>query len=146
MDNYEIAVFWVWCFRWAQKYFDKIDGVVETEVWYAWWTTISPTYENIWDHVEVVKIVYDPERISFSKLLSYFWNKRDPTFCPSNRQYISIILCTTPEQRGIALEYYDKKKIQLPAPIKVEVANLHWYYKAEEYHQKFYLKHNIICD
>jgi peptide methionine sulfoxide reductase msrA/msrB len=142
------AIFWLWCFWGVQSYFDKIEWILETEVGYAWWFDEDANYENIWDHTEVIKIIYDEEQISYDDLIKFFIEKRDPTLPSYKRQYDSLILFSNKDEEIIAtnlLAIEDKKHDR---PINVRVEKFNWiYYKAEEYHQKYNEKATwkIIC-
>jgi len=84
------AIFWLGCFWWVQSYFDKIEWVLETEVGYAWWEQENATYEDIWDHSEVIKIIYDEDQITFSDLITLFIDKKDHHERPINVRVESV--------------------------------------------------------
>ena len=148
------AIFAAGCFWGVQAAFDDIEGVHTTLVGYTGGATENPTYREVCNnstgHAEAVLVEYDPNIISFEKLLDVFWDIHDPTTL--NRQgpdvgtqYRSTIFYYTDTQKNVALE----SKAQLNAsgkfnrPIVTEIEPAVTFYKAEEYHQKYYVKHGI---
>lgn len=99
-------------------------------------------------HAEAVEITFDPKKISFEQLLDKFWEIHDPT--TPNRQgpdigsnYRSAIFYHSDEQKKQAEESRNKAKTKLERPIVTEITAAGPFYKAEEYHQKYYHKHDI---
>jgi len=148
--NKKEAIFWLWCFWWVQAYFDSIEWIIETEVWYAWWEEENANYENIWDHTEVVKIIYDEDQIWFDDLIKFFIEKRDPTFPPYKRQYDSLILFNNQEEQIIAINILEEESHNHSRDINVRIEKAWDYYRWEEYHQKYNQKSNrtleITCN
>ncbi len=153
-EELETAVFGGGCFWSIEAIFSLLKGVTDAEVGYAGGFKENPTYEQVCQgntgHAEVVKITFDPNIISYSKLLEVFFYIHDPTTL--NRQgndvggqYRSIILYTSPEQEKTVKEFIDElKKTEVYSdPIVTEVEPLDKYYKAENYHQD-YFKNNSI--
>lgn len=153
-EELETAVFGGGCFWSIEAIFSLLKGVTDAEVGYAGGFKENPTYEQVCQgntgHAEVVKITFDPNIISYSKLLEVFFYIHDPTTL--NRQgndvggqYRSIILYTSPEQEKTVKEFIDElKKTEVYSdPIVTEVEPLDKYYKAEDYHQD-YFKNNSI--
>jgi len=147
----ETAIFGAGCFWSVEEAFRVLPGVIETEVGYAGGHTVGPTYEQVCTdktgHAEVVKVVFDPQKISYKELLDKFWRIHDPTTL--NRQgpdvgsqYRSIILYTTEQQKKIANESKDllHKSGIYKSPIVTEIVAASSFYKAEEYHQKYVVK------
>ena len=147
----EKATFGAGCFWGVEEAFRKIKGVEETAVGYMGGTLENPTYEDVCTHTtghtEVVEVEYDPEQISYEELLNKFWEIHDPTRL--NRQgvdigfqYRSVIFYHNEKQKKIAekskqtLENSRKYK----KPIATEIIEVKTFYKAEEYHQKYFLK------
>ena len=143
------------CFWGVQAEFDKLNGVIKTEVGYAGGHLENPTYNNVCSgntgHAEVLQIDFDNEIISYSELLNTFWNSHNPT--TSNRQgpdvgsqYRSIILTHNKKQETIANS--EKKKLnesgKYNSEIVTEIVPLDSFYEAEEYHQKYYIKNKWI--
>ena len=140
------------CFWGVEYNFSKLDGVNEVLSGYSGGKTPDPTYEqvcsNSTDHAEVVLIEFDPSVISYEKLLNSFWEKHDPTTL--NRQgpdvgsqYRSAIFYFDEEQRNLAQESLNKLQQKLKNKIVTEITEADTFWKAEEYHQKYFEKHNI---
>jgi peptide-methionine (S)-S-oxide reductase len=147
----ETAAFAAGCFWGVEEAFSKVPGVTETEVGYAGGHTENPTYEQVSSgktyHAESVKVKYDSEQVSYQKLLDVFWSIHNPT--TPNRQgadigsnYRSIIFYYTPEQKKLALESKEAldKSGKFKNPIVTEILPAGKFWRAEEYHQKYYLK------
>jgi peptide-methionine (S)-S-oxide reductase len=104
--------------------------VVRTRVGYAGGATIDPTYHDLADHTEVFQIDYDPRVISYDRLLDEIWRDRRGGRAYS-RQYMDAVFPLTPAQERAA-------KARVSTPI---VAGAR-FYLAEDYHQKYYLRHD----
>ncbi len=118
-----------------------MDGVLETTVGYAGGTTIDPDYQNIGDHMESVRVRYDPAVISYEQLLDFFWAEHDHTARPWSRQYMNAVLYSRPEQKQTALGSASRLK----GTVRTEIMELDRFYPAENHHQKFYLqRHSLI--
>ena len=146
------ARFGAGCFWGVEYNFSKLDGVNEVLSGYSGGKTPDPTYEqvcsNSTDHAEVVLIEFDPSVISYEELLNSFWEKHDPTTL--NRQgpdvgtqYRSAIFYFDEEQRNLAQESLNKLQQRLEKKIVTEITEADTFWKAEEYHQKYFEKHNI---
>src|SRR5262245_53609321 len=107
----ELAMFGMGCFWGAERKFWQVDGVFSTAVGYAGGYTPNPTYEEVCSgrtgHTEVVRVVYDPKRVSYERLLAVFWENHDPTqgMRQGNdvgTQYRSAIYTYSPAQRAAA--------------------------------------------
>ena len=140
------------CFWGVEYNFSKLEGVNEVLSGYSGGKTPDPTYEqvcsNSTDHAEVVLIEFDPSVISYEELLNSFWEKHDPTTL--NRQgpdvgtqYRSAIFYFDEEQRNLAQESLNKLQQRLEKKIVTEITEADTFWKAEEYHQKYFEKHNI---
>ena len=140
------------CFWGVEYNFSKLDGVNEVLSGYSGGKTPDPTYEqvcsNSTDHAEVVLIEFDACVISYEELLNSFWEKHDPTTL--NRQgpdvgsqYRSAIFYFDEEQRNLAQESLNKLQQKLKNKIVTEITEADTFWKAEEYHQKYFEKHNI---
>ncbi|HSB57219.1 MAG TPA: peptide-methionine (S)-S-oxide reductase MsrA [Nitrosopumilaceae archaeon] len=143
------ATFGAGCFWCVEPIFQKANGVLSTSVGYAGGSFENPTYEDVCTgktgHAEVVQVEYDPSKISYDELLNLFWNNHDPTTL--NRQgpdigtqYRSIIFFHSPEQESIARA--SKEKLQnsgkTDKKIVTEIVPALQFYKAEDYHQRYY--------
>jgi peptide-methionine (S)-S-oxide reductase len=150
----EIATFAGGCFWCMEPPFDKLDGVISTTSGYTGGKTKNPSYQEVsagnTGHAESVRIVYDPSKISYSRLLEVFWHNIDPTalnrqFCDSGNQYRSAIFYHNEMQKKLALESklsLEKTK-PFQGPIVTEITPASEFYPAEEYHQDYYRKNPI---
>jgi peptide-methionine (S)-S-oxide reductase len=147
----ERATFAAGCFWGVEAAFKKLDGVVSTRVGYTGGTMTDPTYEDVCTgvtgHAEAVELIFDPDIISYEKLLDRFWEMHDPTTL--NRQgpdfgtqYRSAIFFHNPEQQAAAAASKAKqdKSGKHPGPIVTEITKVSDFYRAEEYHQNYYEK------
>ena len=149
----EEIVFGLGCFWGAERKFWQIPGVVTTAVGYAGGHTPNATYEEVCSggtgHTEVVRVVYDPNKVSFENLLKAFWESHDPTqgMRQGNdvgTQYRSAIYTTTEEQARIAEASKRAYQAALAKAhrgnITTEVRDAPDFYYAEEYHQQYLAK------
>jgi len=152
-EGLETAVFGLGCFWGAERLFWRLDGVYSTAVGYAGGYTPNPTYEEVCSgrtgHAEVVLVVYDPAKISYSEVLKTFFEQHDPTqgMRQGNdigTQYRSAIYYTSDEQKDIAVraltEYDAALRERGFAPVTTEVAQAGDFYHAEAYHQQYLYK------
>ncbi|MFQ5934935.1 MAG: peptide-methionine (S)-S-oxide reductase MsrA [Acidiferrobacterales bacterium] len=142
------------CFWCMEHPFDELPGVVSTTSGYVGGHKKNPTYEQVsaggTGHAEAVRVVYDPEKVSYARLLEVFWRNIDPTtpnrqFCDSGSQYRSAIFHHDDMQKRRALESKRalEKSKPFPEPIVTEIVSASAFYVAEEYHQDYYLKNPI---
>ncbi len=117
--------------------------MVHTRVGYTGGTTDDPTYMNLGDHIETVEIEYDPSRISYQELLDVFWASDTPTIKPYSRQYLPAIFYHNEEQKRLAMESRDRASAKAEGPIYAEVLPAVRFYQAEDYHQKYWLRHRL---
>lgn len=145
------AVFAGGCFWCMEPPFEKLDGVISVISGYTGGTKKNPTYEEVsaggTGHTEAVKIEFDPQKISYKKLLDVFWKNIDPAakdrqFCDSGSQYRSGIFYLSEEQKKEALESKKGLEKKFPA-IYTEISPAGDFYPAEEYHQDYYKKNPI---
>ena len=147
------AVFGMGCFWGVERRFWETPGVYSTAVGYAGGTTPHATYEQVCSgdtgHAEVVLVVFDPQTIPYSELLTIFWENHDPTQGmrqgnDRGSQYRSIILTGSDSQQSDAIASADAYQQQLSAAgygeITTEIAPLGELYYAEEYHQQYLAK------
>ena len=143
------AIFGAGCFWCIEAIFSQLDGVSEVISGYTGGNIPNPTYEQICsgttNHVEVCKIIYNPEIISYEKLLKVFFEIHDPTTLNKQgndigTQYRSAIFFTDNKQESLAIKF--KKSLDdsnaFPSPIITEITKLDVFYDAEEYHQDYY--------
>ena len=154
INSYEKATFAGGCFWCMQPPFDRLKGVVETVVGYSGGVEVDPTYEKVasgqTSHAEVVQVVYDPNVIDYGKLLETFWINIDPTqkngqFADKGRQYRTAIFFHNENQKDEALK--SKKSLEDSGKFKKTIVTIiepfKSFYRAEEYHQKYYEKNSI---
>jgi peptide-methionine (S)-S-oxide reductase len=156
MTRTEEAAFAAGCFWGVEAAFSEIPGVIETTVGYMGGTTEKPTYESVCAgktrHAETVHVVYDPQKVTYEQLLERFWTLHDPTLM--NRQgpdigtqYRSMIFYYSPEQVRAAENSRIKLQDSLlykDRTIQTEIAPHKVFYRAEEYHQQYYKKHDMV--
>ena len=144
-----IATFAGGCFWCVESDFDKVAGVISTTSGYTGGKVAKPTYGQVsaggTGHAEAVQVVYDPAKISYDRLLDVFWHNVDPLvrnrqFCDVGDQYRSAIFVHDEEQRHLAEASLKTVAAQLKAPIHTEIVAAGPFYKAEDYHQDYYLK------
>ena len=147
----EKATFGAGCFWGIEAAFRRIEGVCDAAVGYSGGTTRNPTYQNVCGgqtgHAEVVEVTFDPNRVSFKRLLDVFWACHDPT--QLNRQgwdvgtqYRSAIFYHSIEQESQASEslaaLQDSERVQ--GKIVTEISKASDFWRAEEYHQRYFEK------
>lgn len=114
--------------------------MLRTRVGYCGGTTEAPTYRSIGDHAETIQIDFDPRRISYEELLEQFWTTHNPCARPWSRQYMSAIFYTGDEQLA-AIERTRARFVEDPGSVRTEIAPLQTFWIAEDYHQKYRLRH-----
>ena len=152
----EKAMFGAGCFWGVEAAFRQVQGVVDVAAGYSGGTLDNPTYEdvcgNATGHAEVVEVTYDPPVIPYEQLLDVFWECHDPT--QVNRQgpdvgtqYRSAIFCHTPEQKAAAVASKETlaKSGVYNDPIATEIAAAATFWRAEEYHQRYFEKNGGAC-
>jgi peptide-methionine (S)-S-oxide reductase len=141
------------CFWCIEADFEKLDGVIAVESGYTGGTVPNPTYEQVSQggtgHAEAVRIHYDPQRVSYEKLLDYFWRHIDPTvkdrqFCDAGSQYRSAIFYQTDAEKKLAQssKHMLEKSGRFPH-IYTEIVAAGTFYPAEDYHQDYYKKNPV---
>jgi peptide-methionine (S)-S-oxide reductase len=147
-----IATFAGGCFWCVEADFDKVDGVISTTSGYIGGRVKNPTYHQVsaggTGHAEAVEIVYDPSKVSYAKLVDYFWRHVDPLtkdaqFCDHGHQYRTAIFYHGDEQKQVAEASKKKVAAELKHKVYTEIAPAGPFYKAEGYHQDYYQKNPI---
>jgi peptide-methionine (S)-S-oxide reductase len=151
--NLRQAVFALGCFWGAEQLFWQTEGVFSTAVGYAGGKIANPTYESVCsgetDHAEVVSVIYDPAKVSYSELLRIFWESHNPTqgMRQGNdvgTQYRSAIYTCSDTQNAEAERSLSAYQSELTAvghgQITTKIAPLDTFYYAEEYHQQYLAK------
>ena len=152
--THKLAVFGAGCFWGVESAFRAVEGVIDVAVGYAGGTVPKPNYRTVCSgktgHAEVVQVEYDPARVSFEQLLEVFWQIHDPTTL--NRQgpdfgtqYRSIIFYSDEHERKAAEE--SKRRLdesgKLRRPVVTQIVPAAEFYRAEEYHQRYYERMGI---
>jgi peptide-methionine (S)-S-oxide reductase len=150
------ATFAAGCFWHVEAAFLQVEGVADVESGYTGGATENPIYREVCaggtGHAEAVHVTYDPKVVSYNDLLDVFWKIHDPT--QLNRQgpdvggqYRSAIFCHTPQQREAALAskaaLEESGRFKHPVVTVIEDAGPFW--RAEEYHQRYFEKHGMAC-
>jgi len=142
-----VATFAAGCFWGVEEDFLKLEGVTFTEVGYMGGRMKNPEYEDVMTdttgHAEVVQVTYDEKKLTYKKLLVAFFSLHNPSTIPGTKyKYRSTIFYHTPAQKQSAiaileeiksLDIYDYK-------VKTSIVNAEKFYRAEEYHQRYYAK------
>ena len=152
--NLSEATFAGGCFWCTESDFEKFDGVVEAISGYVGGETQNPTYQEVsaggTGHAEAVRVLYDPQRITYTELLDIFWQHVDPTdpggqFVDRGSQYRPAIFYHDEEQKRLAEE--SKRKLETSGrfnkSIVTEIVPVSEFYRAEDYHQDYYKKNPI---
>jgi len=149
-----VATFAAGCFWCVEPPFDKLEGVVSTTSGYTAGKTAGPTYKEVsrggTGHTEAVRVVYDPQKVDYGKLVDTFWRNVDLVdgggqFCDRGPEYRPAIFVHNDEQKKIA----EASKAALAAsgrfkqPIVVPVEPAREFWVAEDYHQDYYMKNPI---
>lgn len=100
----------------------------------------DPTYERLGDHTESFQLDYDPARISYETLLGWFWKEADPTERPYKRQYMAAVFYADETQKQQALATARQAMEGKSGPMLLPILPLATFYRAEDYHQKYYLR------
>jgi len=149
-----VATFAGGCFWCMEPPFEKLEGVKSAVSGYTGGAEKDPTYKQVsageTGHAEVVRVTYDPDMVTYEKLLDVFWHNIDPTtvdrqFVDEGRQYRSAIFFHDDEQKKLALASKEKleKAGVFGAPIVTEIVPAGAFYPAEEYHQDYYKKSTV---
>ncbi|HKV87730.1 MAG TPA: peptide-methionine (S)-S-oxide reductase MsrA [Candidatus Dormibacteraeota bacterium] len=146
----EKATFAGGCFWGVEHLFNEVPGVIDAVSGYEGGNVDNPTYEQVCTgrtgHAEAVEVTYDPTKVTYEELLNQFWNMHDPTTL--NRQgpdvgfqYRSAIFYNSPEQQKAALKSKEEAQKYFKRPIVTEIVPSTHFWRAEEYHQRYFDKH-----
>ena len=142
----EIAVLGLGCFWGPEIKFSKLDGVIKTEVGYCGGNSTQTSYKEVCtgetNHAEVVKLDFDPEIISYEKIIKYFFEFHDPTTLNSQgpdfgTQYRSEIFYLNDKQKIMAEKILNDENKKLSGKVVTKISAVKNYCPAEEYHQKY---------
>ncbi|WIA35526.1 hypothetical protein OEZ86_003952 [Tetradesmus obliquus] len=146
-DSLQKATFGAGCFWGPELAFQRVPGVISTEVGYSQGKVEEPSYEQVCSgstgHAEVVQVTYDSQQVTYRELLDVFWGKHDPTSLNKQgadvgTQYRAGIYTHSDEQAEQAAKYLEEKRAAMPGvKIVTELEPIKSYYKAEPYHQQY---------
>src|SRR5947209_6868014 len=148
----EIATFAGGCFWCVEADFDKVNGVSSTTSGYTGGQAVNPSYEQVshggTGHSEAVEIAFDSAVVTFDRLLEVFWHNIDPLakdrqFCDVGDQYRTAIFYHNEAQRTAAERSKGEVQARFKEPVQTQIVAAGPFYKAEEYHQDYYLKNPI---
>jgi peptide-methionine (S)-S-oxide reductase len=148
----EVAVVAGGCFWCVEEAFDKHEGVLSTTSGFSGGEVANPSYRQVvaggTGHLEVVRIEYDPARISFDEVLHVYWRNVDPfdaggQFCDRGDTYATAIFYVTEEQRRAAEASKRELEQRFDNSIATDIRAFTEFYPAEEYHQNYYNKNPI---
>lgn len=142
------------CFWCMEEAYEEVNGVVSVISGYTGGQLADPTYEQVsaggTGHAESVEVTYDPNKVTYQKLLEVFWRNVDPTtpnaqFCDHGSQYRTAIFYHDQMQKRLIDE--SKQAVEssksFPQPIVTEIVPASIFYPAEDYHQDFYKKNPV---
>ena len=142
----EIAILGLGCFWGPEIKFSKLDGVIKTEVGYCGGNSSETNYKNVCtgetNHAEVVKLNFDPNIISYERIIKYFFKIHNPTTLNSQgpdfgTQYRSEIFYLNDKQKIMAEKILNKENKKLSGKVVTKISAVKNYCPAEEYHQKY---------
>jgi peptide-methionine (S)-S-oxide reductase len=147
-----VAVFAGGCFWCSESDFDKLPGVLSTTSGYTGGKLVNPTYKQVsaggTGHIEAVRIVYDPSKVSYAKLVSHLFQTVDPLdgggqFCDRGDHYRAAIFTANPAEQRIAAAAKARAAAALKKPIATLILPAAKFYPAEDYHQDYYKKNPV---
>ena len=147
----EEAIFAGGCFWCLEHDLEKLDGVLSAESGYSGGDLINPTYQNHTGHQEVVKVIFDPEVISYKELLKQYWVNIDPfddkgQFCDRGDSYKPVIFTSNQDQESEAKDSQENISVALNIStdqLKVNIVDSKDFWIAENYHQDFAIKNPL---
>jgi peptide-methionine (S)-S-oxide reductase len=151
-DSRKTAIFAGGCFWCVESDFDKVPGVISTTSGYIGGSAKTAHYKIVSSggtgHHESVKIVYDPKKVSYSRLLYVFWRSVDPTdpggqFCDRGDSYKTGIFYANDKERDLALASKKKAEAALGKKIVTQIVKAGPFYPAEGYHQNYYKRNPV---
>jgi len=135
------------CFWCLEAVYEELEGVVDVESGYSGGSVGNPTYRQVCEgdtgHAEVVRLEFDPDRISYAEILEVFFAIHDPT-TPNRQgndvgtQYRSVIFFNNPEQQRIAAEVIEQTRSAYGREVVTQVVPAAAYFRAEDYHQEYF--------
>ncbi len=149
-----VAIFAGGCFWCTESDFDKVSGVISTTSGYTGGKIANPSYEQVsggnTGHIESVRIVYDPARVTYTALVEHLLRTTDPLdaggqFCDRGYQYRTAVFVANPRQEKIVRATFERlaPQIEVPGEIETLVLPRAPFYPAEKYHQNYYKKNPL---
>ncbi|RME25129.1 MAG: peptide-methionine (S)-S-oxide reductase [Deltaproteobacteria bacterium] len=141
-----VAIFAGGCFWCMEAPFDRVDGVIATTSGYTGGPEVAPTYRQVSSHAtghaEAVRVLYDPGRVSYARLLDVFWHNIDPTqaegqFCDHGHQYRTAVFTDDPAERALFEASKAAVEARLGTAVATELAPAAPFWPAEDYHQDY---------
>ena len=142
------------CFWCMEPVFDNLEGVTETIVGYSGGSEKDANYDDVstkqTEHIEAIRVSYDPKKISFNELLEAYIKNVDPLdpygqFADKGPQYLTAVLYNNLEEKEITEKYFKKVKDEmiLKGEIQVKIEPVKNFFEAEDYHQDYYKKNPL---
>jgi peptide-methionine (S)-S-oxide reductase len=138
-EELETATFALGCFWGPDSEFGSLEGVYRTRVGYAGGTKKDPTYTNLGDHTETVRVGYAPDEVSYEDLLRTIFDSHDHTRRVRKRQYQNAVFVSDEEQREAVRRHLGSMGVS-PETVETRIEAVDRFYNAEEYHQKYNLR------
>ena len=150
----QTATFAAGCFWGVEGAFVQVPGVIDVVSGYTGGHTENPTYQQVCSdrtgHAEAVEVTFDPSKVTYNELLDVFWKIHDPT--QVNRQgpdvgsqYRSEIFTHSAEQAEQARASLEAEQKKLGTPIATKIESAPKFYRAEDYHQRYFERHGVTC-
>lgn len=148
----DVAYFAGGCFWCIEKDFEALPGVISVVSGYTGGDEQNPTYEQVsshsTNHIEAVKVNYNPSKVNYEQLVNYFYYHIDPLnskgqFCDIGHQYTSAIFTKNESEKAIAQKVTATLEKKLNAKFYTEIVNYKQFWDAEEYHQDYHIKNPI---
>lgn len=146
-DGEAQAIFAGGCFWCMEPPYDKLEGVTATTSGYTGGDFENPAYEDVTGgdtgHYEAVRVTYDPDRISYERMLEVYWRNVDPfddggQFCDRGSSYRTAIFYSNEEQRALAEESLARMQERFDQTIVTPLLPAQTFWSAEDYHQNYY--------
>ena len=151
--NVQTAIFAGGCFWCVESDMDKIDGVLSTTSGYTGGNVRNPSYKQIskggTGHFEAVQVTFDADKVTYVDLARRFMRSIDPLdaggqFCDRGQQYSTAIFAVTPQQATWAQQVVSEAQAELGQKVATTIRMASPFYKAEDYHQDYYQKSDIV--
>ena len=144
----EAAIFAGGCFWCTEADFEKVPGVVSAVSGYTGGASANPTYKNHAGHVEAVRVVYDPTKVSYAALANRYWRTVDPTddtgqFCDKGASYRTAVFVNSPAQRRAAEASRAAAQKALGRAVVTPIRDAARFWPAEGYHQDYAKKNPL---